>query len=139
MTKPMWMRGLGVWGGGALLAAWLVSIVVSIHDEPPGGAASLNSLKDDTVTALHAQDADGFQSLLDGGTVADDYAKSYLQRLGGTAAKNAQVAVRKAAGSDFVVTSGPGTCTAWQVTEKDNRWYLDETPPVLGTLCGAAR
>ena len=69
MTRPTRKRHLGVWGGGTLFAAWLIVIVIGIYNEPPGGAASLHALKDDTVTALHTHDTDGFQLLFVGDSV----------------------------------------------------------------------
>jgi hypothetical protein len=125
-----------MWVGGALLAGWLTTIVVSIDNESPGGAPDLNSLEEHTVTALHTQDAEGFQLLFTEDSVADGYAANYLNRLGETAAKNSRAAVEKSADATFIVVDGPGTCTAWQVVETEKRWYLDGTPPVLDTLCG---
>lgn len=126
---------LGIWVGGALLAGWLTTIVLSINNAPPGGAPNLNALEEHTVTALHSQDADEFQLLFAEDSVADDYAANYLDRLGKTAANNSRGAVKKSADATFIVVDSPGTCTAWQVVETEKRWYLDGTPPVLNTLC----
>ncbi|MFF8918545.1 hypothetical protein ACF08M_35885 [Streptomyces sp. NPDC015032] len=132
--KKRTLQGCGL----AIFLGWIVWLCVAIANEPPGGAASLEALRNDVRTAVQQNDADRLQSLFDEDSVADGYAKSFLGRLKGADALDSTL--EKRGDVSYVVVkggsrNGAAACTPWAATEKESRWYLDGTPPAVGGLC----
>ncbi|MFI0975793.1 hypothetical protein ACH4SP_02050 [Streptomyces sp. NPDC021093] len=122
-------------------ALWITGICVSIAHEPPEGSPSTSTLRDDVAASVREQDADRLQNLFLKDRAADEYAQGLLDRMEESRLDGAPVTLESAHGRQFLRIKGSApdgpVCVAWQVTQQDDRWYVDGIPPVTGTgaLC----
>ncbi|MGW7416378.1 hypothetical protein [Streptomyces sp. NPDC054863] len=122
-------------------ALWITGICVSIAHEPPEGSPSARALRDDVAASVRDQDADRLQNLFLKDSAADAYAQDLLDRLKDSRLEGAPVTLESAHDRRFLrimgaAPGGPG-CVAWEITQQDDRWYVDGIPPVTGagSLC----
>ncbi|MEV0264273.1 hypothetical protein AB0I49_23470 [Streptomyces sp. NPDC050617] len=141
----------------AALAMWVAAEVFFINNDPEPGASSRTALEEQVLKAARNGDADGLKQLFAKDSVADDYAKDYLDRLSDAEPSGLKVSVHARGGAEFLTLAGASgstsgksgnagesgkaakggaICTSWQVESDGGRWFLDGTPPVEPTPCG---
>jgi hypothetical protein len=106
-------------GGVAAAVAWIATLVVLIHQEPPAGAPDPAALAGGIAAAYDRHDAERLDRLLyeaPRGTAAD-----LLAACGGG------VTGARPRGSDRIelVTAGGKVCLALPIRERGGRWYVD--------------
>ncbi|MFE7119559.1 hypothetical protein ACFU99_29495 [Streptomyces sp. NPDC057654] len=131
----------------AALALWVAAEVFFINNDPEPGASSPKALEEQVLKAARNGDDDGLKQLFVKDSVADDYAKDYLDRLNDAEPRGLKVSVRGHGDAEFLTLTGESgksggpaqggaLCTSWQVESEDGRWLLDGTPPVETIPCG---
>ncbi len=126
----------------SVIVGWITFIGFLLWREPPAGSPSPEALLVAVRASVIGSDADGLANAFSTDTVGNSYPASYLTKVRSLESDSLTIeVVPDGQGQQLVMRatdhSGAPVCTAWQLVNDDQRWFLDGVPP-LTSACAAA-